>query len=80
MGAYTKTIVAALMASLTAVVTVLTTDPLTAKWAAIAIAVANVIGVFVAPNLSKSAAADVETLLAALHPEGRNVTLDATTR
>jgi hypothetical protein len=59
MGAYTKTIVAALMAGLTAVITVLSTDPSASKWITVAIAAANVIMVFVAPNLPKAVAVEV---------------------
>lgn len=68
MGAYTKSIWAALMAGLTAAVTVLSGDPSTSKWVTVAISVASVLGVFVAPNLPKAAADDLNTLLAALHP------------
>jgi hypothetical protein len=66
MGAYTKTIVAALMAGLTAVITVLSTDPSASKWVTVAIAAANVIMVFVAPNLPKAATAEVTKDLEAL--------------
>lgn len=68
MGAYTKAIWAALMAGLTAAVTVLSQDPSTSKWVTVAISAATVLGVFVAPNLPKAAADELTALLEALHP------------
>lgn len=68
MGAYTKSIWAALMAGLTTAVTVLSNDPSTSKWVTVAISVVTVAGVLVGPNLPKTAADDLNALLVALHP------------